>query len=93
MFGTPIPKKPKFTPGLVRGQLVRTPLRTSTIVIISTDPSGPMQPLLEYPFHEETPNERSRRQLQGRVMDKYSEHAISPITLSRFGIIFEGDIL
>jgi len=93
VFGTPIPKKAKFTPGLIRGQLVRTPLRTNTEVIIGHDPSSPMRPILEYPSHEETPNERSRRQLQGRVMDKYSEHAISPLTLSRFGITFEGDIL
>jgi hypothetical protein len=93
MYGTPLPKQPKFTPGLVRGQLTRTPLRIATVVIIGIEPSQPTQPILEYPSHEETPNEKSRRQLQRRVMDKHNQHAISSMILQQFGIVFEGDIL
>lgn len=89
MFGTPLPKKPKFVPGLVRGQLPRSPLRTATTVIIGTDNSSPVRPILEYPSHTETPNEISRRKLQ-RANNSLG---ITSETLARFNITFTGDIL
>lgn len=58
------PAKPKpYQPGLVRGQLPRSPLREATTVHIVIEPSEPERHLLEYPNHTETPNEKSKRQL------------------------------
>ena len=58
------PKKPiPFKPGLVRGQLPRTPLREATTVEIVYGPCNPTRPILDYPNHAETPNEKSKRQL------------------------------
>jgi len=58
------PAKPKpYQPGLVRGQLPRSPLREATNVEITYRPIEPTRYLLEYPNHAETPNEKSRRQL------------------------------
>lgn len=89
MFGTPLPKKPQFTPGLVKGQLPRSPLRTGTTVIIGTDKSSPMRPILDYPTHAETPNEISRRKIE-RANNSLG---ITSAVLARFNITFTGDIL
>ena len=65
-------KKPKikpYVPGLVRGQLPRSPLRVATQVIISHEASQETRPVLDYPSHAETPNEVSKRQL-ARSMPK-----------------------
>lgn len=57
-------QKPKpYVPGLVRGQLPRSPLREATTVEIVYQPSEPVRVLLDYPSHAETPNEKSKRQL------------------------------
>lgn len=89
MYGTPIPKKPKYIVGLVRGQLPRSPLRTATVVVIGTDNSSPTQPILEYPSHAETPNEISRRQIA-----RANQCAgITAEVLTKFNITFTGDIL
>lgn len=89
MFGTPMPKKPKYVPGLVRGQLPRSPLRTATVVVIGTDNSSPMRPILEYPSHAETPNEISRR----KIARANQGAGITVELCAKFNITFTGDIL
>ncbi len=77
-------KKPKvkpYVPGLVRGQLPRSPLRTATEIIIGHEPSQETKPILEYPSHSETPNEKSKRQL-ARSMPKIRVHrSVAPFNL------------
>ena len=77
-------KKPKvkpYVPGLVRGQLPRSPLRTATQVIIGHEPSQETKPILDYPSHAETPNEVSRRQI-ARLTPKSKVHkAVTTLNL------------
>jgi hypothetical protein len=77
-------KKPKvkpYVPGLVRGQLPRSPLREATQVIISSEPSQPTRAILDYPNREESPNEKSRRQLAKSMPKVRLNRAIVPFNL------------
>ena len=89
MFGTPLPRKPKFVPGIVRGQLPRSPLRSATVVVIGTDNSSPTRPILEYPSHAETANEINRR----KIARANQCAGITAKVLAKFNITFTGDIL
>lgn len=80
--------KPKpYRPGLVKGQLPRTPLRVATEVEVITRLPEPERHILEYPNHAETPNEKSKRQLQ-RLTPKSKVHrAIAKLDIPTGGWI------
>jgi hypothetical protein len=70
-----------FKPGLVRGQLPRTPLREATTVEIVYGPYNPTRPILDYPSHAETPNEKSKRQLSKIIRPNVINRAVVKLDL------------
>lgn len=76
------PKPKPFVPGLVRGQLqLRSPLREGCQVEITYTPILPERIPLDYPFHAETPNEKSKRQLARLTPKVHINRAVVPFTL------------